>query len=95
MIWAVLEYEDMAPIIMSPNEEDEISIRKVAESIAKAMKYDKPIVWDTTQSDGQFRKPSRNAKLMSYLPDFEFTDFEDALQTSVQWFIKNYEEARK
>lgn len=29
-----------------------------------------------------------NEKLMKYLPDFEFTPFEVALQESVDWFIQ-------
>jgi len=30
--------------------------------------------YDTTRSDGQFKKTASNAKLRRYLPDFQFTD---------------------
>ncbi len=95
MIWAILEYEDIEPIILSPSEHEEVSIRQVAEIIAESMGYDKPIIWDTSKSDGQFRKPSSNDKLKSHLPEFKFTHFDKALYDSVQWFINHYEECRK
>ena len=30
--------------------------------------------FDTSKSDGQFKKTACNTKLKSYLPDFQFTD---------------------
>ena len=30
--------------------------------------------FDTSKSDGQFRKTASNAKLRRYIPDFQFTD---------------------
>lgn len=39
MVWALREYDSVAPIILSVPEEDEVSIAKVAESIAKAFKF--------------------------------------------------------
>jgi hypothetical protein len=31
--------------------------------------------FDTTKSDGQFKKTASNSKLRTYLPDFRFTPF--------------------
>jgi GDP-L-fucose synthase len=45
--------------------------------------------------DGILRKPSDNSKLKSLLPDFRFTGLKQGLQSSVDWFIENYERARK
>lgn len=70
--------------------------------------------FDTTRSDGQFRKPASNAKLRKLIGEFEFTPFDKgkftfgragfqlltsrftlpALQDTVQWFLKNYNNAR-
>ena len=33
------------------------------------------VKFDTTKSDGQFKKTASNAKLRQYLPDFKFTPF--------------------
>ena len=35
------------------------------------------------------------SKLRKYLPDFEFTDFDEAIKESVDWFKENYDIARK
>ena len=82
---------------MSVGEEDEISIRTAAEAVATAMGLDpsKDIAFDTSKSDGQFKKTASNAKLKKLLPDFKFTPFDQAVRISCQWFQDNYEIARK
>ena len=62
--------------------------------IAKAAGIDS-VIYDTTKSDGQFRKTASNAKLRSLLPDFKFTPLEVSVTESVNWFFSNYEKARK
>ena len=63
--------------------------------VTKAFKFEGNTVHDTTRSDGQFKKTASNAKLRKYLPDFKFTPMEQAIQETVDWFIQNYETARK
>jgi len=41
------------------------------------------------------QKTASNKKLRSFLPDFKFTPFENAIDESVKWFVDNYEKARK
>ena len=96
-IWAVRNYDEVEPLILSVGEEDEISIRKAAETVAAAMEMDpsKDVVFDTSKSDGQFKKTASNAKLRRLLPDFEFTPFEEAVRISCRWFIDNHDIARK
>ncbi|KAI8610492.1 hypothetical protein BC830DRAFT_1145541 [Chytriomyces sp. MP71] len=94
-IWVLREYDEVSPIILSVPEKDEVSIRYVAESIAEVMGFNGRLVWDATRSDGQFKKTACNDKLMRLLPGFEFTSFKDALAQSVDWFVENYETARK
>lgn len=40
MIWAIREYQEINPIILSVGEEDEVSIKQVADAIVKAMKFE-------------------------------------------------------
>ena len=53
------------------------------------------VVFDTTKPEGQYRRPSDNSKIKSYMPDFKFTPFDAAIKETVEWFINNYEVARK
>jgi len=95
MMWVLRSYEETEPIILSVGENEEISIKEAAECIMEAMKYDEPLQFDTSKSDGQYKKTADNSKLMSYLPDFQFTPFKQAVQETCNWFVENYHVARK
>lgn len=94
-IWVLREYNSVDPIILSVDEKDEVSISTVAENIAQAFDFHGEIQYDSTQADGQFKKTASNAKLRSYMPDFQFTPFQQAVNDTVQWFKHNYNTARK
>lgn len=94
-VWVMRNYHSPEPITLSVNEEDEVSIKDVALAVAKAMKFEGNVVFDTTKADGQFKKTASNAKLRQYLPDYEFTSIDDGVQQTVDWFVENYETARK
>ncbi|GAA5995305.1 uncharacterized protein JCM10292_005092 [Rhodotorula paludigena] len=93
-IWQLKEYPEIDPIILSVGEEDEISIKQVAEAIVKAVGFEGEVTWDSSKADGQFKKTASNQKLRKYLPEFEFTPFDVALKESVDWFVQNYDSAR-
>ena len=57
--------------------------------------------FDTSKSDGQYRKPASNEKLIRLMretskdnEEFKFTPFEQGLKESIDWFIENYHQAR-
>uniref|UniRef100_A0A8C4N5G5 GDP-L-fucose synthase n=1 Tax=Eptatretus burgeri TaxID=7764 RepID=A0A8C4N5G5_EPTBU len=95
IVWVLLKYEEVEPIILSVGEEDEVSIKDVAEAVAAGMDFHGEIVFDVTKSDGQYKKTASNAKLRKYLPDFSFTPFDQAVKETCEWFVKNYSCARK
>ncbi|CAB4036110.1 GDP-L-fucose synthase-like [Paramuricea clavata] len=95
MIWVLREYNETSPIILSVGEEDEVSIKEAVEMIVEAMEFKGELTYDTTKSDGQFKKTASNAKLRKYRPDFKFTDIKQALRETCQWFEANYETVRK
>ncbi|CAO3635052.1 unnamed protein product [Cunninghamella echinulata] len=94
-IWTLREYEEIDPIILSVGEEDEVTIKDVADAIVKAVGFEGEYSFDTTRADGQFKKTASNDKLKKYLPDFKFTPFDVAVKESVDWFVENYETLRK
>ncbi|KAI7879501.1 NAD(P)-binding protein [Lichtheimia hyalospora FSU 10163] len=94
-IWTLREYNEIDPIILSVGEKDEVSIKDVADAIVKALKFEGDYSFDTSRADGQYKKTASNEKLMKYIPDFEFTPFDQAVQESVDWFVANYDTCRK
>ncbi|XP_055919767.1 probable GDP-L-fucose synthase [Eupeodes corollae] len=95
MLWVLEDYDKVDPIILSVDESDEVTILQVAASIAKAFNFKGKIVCDTSKADGQYKKTASNKKLRTLKPDFKFSNFEESINTSVKWFIENYETARK
>ena len=73
----------------------EISIKDLVDIIVEKMNFKGKVVWDVSKPDGQLRKPTDNSKLMSYLPNFEFTPIEKGLEETIEWFHNNYEKIRK
>ena len=94
-VWVMREYHDPTPITLSVDEADEVSIKDVALAVTKAMKFEGEVVFDTSKSDGQFKKTAANMKLRKYRPDYKFSSIEDGIQKSVDWFVENYDTARK
>jgi len=68
-IWQLREYDDVEPVIQSVGEDEEVSIKEVADTIAKAVGF---------KGDYTFRKPASNKKLLSLTGDFKTTPFEGA-----------------
>jgi len=94
-VWVMREYHSPDPITLSVDESAEVSIKDVALAVAKAMKFEGEVVFDTSKADGQFKKTACNKKLRSYRPDYSFTSMEEGVQKAVDWFLENYETARK
>eukprot|EP01098_Paradermamoeba_levis_P008818 TRINITY_DN363_c0_g1_i1.p1 TRINITY_DN363_c0_g1~~TRINITY_DN363_c0_g1_i1.p1 ORF type:complete len:320 (-),score=98.15 TRINITY_DN363_c0_g1_i1:67-1026(-) len=96
ILWALKSYPEIEPIIFSVDENEEVSIKDLAFSVADAFKFPRErIKFDTTKADGQYKKTVSNQKLKKYLPDFKFTPFDQAIKETVDWFLANYETARK
>jgi GDP-L-fucose synthase len=91
--WAVDHYNESEPIIFTTS--NEISIKDLVDLLVKEFNFKGKVIFDSSKPDGQFRKPSDNGKLKSYLPDFQFTPIEEGIKETVSWFIKNYENVRK
>lgn len=94
-VWVLRQYHSPEPIILSVGEEDEVSIADVARYVAEAMHFEGNIVFDTTKSDGQYKKTASNHKLKSLYPDFQFTPIQQGLKEACEWFEAHYDEARK
>ena len=96
LIMKVLEdYQENGSIILSVSEEDEVSIKDIALEIAKAFEYEERIVFDTSYSDGQYKKTADNRKLKNLIGDYKFIEINEGIKKSVEWFLENYDSCRK
>ncbi|XP_014781296.1 GDP-L-fucose synthase [Octopus bimaculoides] len=95
IVWVLRNYEEIDPIILSVGEEDEVSIKDVADMVIKSMNFTGEVIYDTSMSDGQFKKTASTTKLRKYLPNFKFTPIEQGIKDSCDWFVQNFESARK
>jgi GDP-L-fucose synthase len=91
-LWAIENYDEESPIIFTSG--IEVSIRELAELVARKMKFEGKLVFDASKPDGQFRKPSDTTKLRKYLPDFRWTPLEEGIEITVEWFLKHYPKLR-
>jgi GDP-L-fucose synthase len=81
-------------IILSVPEKDEVSIETVAIIIAKYFDYEDRIVFDNKYSDGQYKKTASNEKMMELFPNFKFTEVNNGIQKTIEWFVANFEKVR-
>lgn len=66
----------------------DITIKHLAESIAKVVGYDGEIVWDTTKPNGNPRKLLDSSRA-SELGWESKTSFEEGLQQTYSWYLQN------
>jgi len=91
--WALDNYDESEPIIFSTS--IEISIMDLVDLLVTEFEFKGKVIFDNSKPDGQFRKPSDNSKLKSYLPNFKFTSIEEGIKETVCWFKENYDKTRK
>lgn len=82
-------------ITLSVSEEDEVSIETVARLIARCFYYEDRIVFDSSYSDGQYKKTVANEKILELCPTFKFTEIGDGIKDTVDWFMENFDKIRE
>lgn len=95
IVWVTENYDDKESLILSVGENDEVSIEHVAREIAKAFDYEHKMDFDSSFSDGQFKKTADNNKLVNLYGEYEFISIQEGIHKSVNWFIENYTNCRK
>jgi GDP-L-fucose synthase len=67
----------------------EISIRDLAEKIARMTGFEGELVWDTSKPNGQPRRALDTSRATEKFGFTAQTDFEEGLQATIDWFLKN------
>jgi GDP-L-fucose synthase len=99
ILWVLRNYREYEPIILSVDENDEISIAEagqaIVDSFSRLFGIEFTVDYDTSMADGQFKKTASNNKLRKYVPEFQFTSFPEGIDAVATWFNNNYETVRK
>ena len=90
--WALPNYLDKKPLVLSNNVT--VCMATIAELIAQSFNFQGQIVFEKDKPSGQKSRRLSGDKLKSRM-DIEFISIEDGINLTVEWFIKNYETARK
>ena len=88
--WALDEYDDEAPLIVSPSEEYEIG--EVVEIIKEEFDFTGTVFYNGNMS-GQMRKPSDSSKFYEIAKP-KLTPLDQGIRKTIKWFVKNYKKAK-
>jgi len=89
IIWCLENWKsDDYCMLVNPKE---VSVLEIAEIITKKFGIDKDkIIFDKSKPSGQFRKPA-----ISDVEWYDFVKLSSGIEHTIDWFIKNYNNARK
>jgi len=85
-------YEDVSPVNIGKT--GEISILSVVEKICNILEFEGKVTWDIEKPEGQYRKPSDNNLFLNIYPNFKYTDINEGLQKTCNWFLNHYPNIR-
>ena len=91
ILLAAEHYDDPDPVNLGSGEE--ISVKDLAELIARHVGFEGSLRWDASKPDGQPRRrldTTRAEKSFSFKAS---TSMEDGLRTTIDWYVTNREEA--
>lgn len=72
---------------------DEIKIIDIVDKISK--NFENVNYEIINKEEGQVKKTCSNDLFKSLYPNFQFTNFDDGLNETILWFVKNYSDVRK
>lgn len=71
-----------------------VTIKELTEKIARAVGYQGRVVWDASKPDGQLEKGFDVTRLREQLGYECPTSLDEGLRLTIDWFEKNYDQAR-
>jgi GDP-L-fucose synthase len=93
LLFLIENYEGVEPINIGRS--GEISILDLATMICRKIDYDESLIeWDKDSQLGQFRKPSDNSKLFDLGWEGTFTELQDGVSKTIDWFKEHYPNVR-
>ncbi len=91
LILAAERYNGPEPFNLGSGQE--ISIRNLAETIARLVGFEGRIVWDTSKPNGQPRRALDTSRAEQYFGFRAHTPFEAGLRRTIDWYCQHHEPA--
>lgn len=92
LLWMLENYD--SPLPLNIGNTCEISIYDLVLKIQNIMGAATSSIWDDQMPEGQFKKPSSNARFLTQNQDFIYTDFDRGLSKTIDWYTKEYPNVR-
>jgi len=86
---------DVKDNLMIVSDENIYTIEEIVSYIVKSIGFKGKVIFDKTKPEGILRKNTDNSIFRKYFSDFKFTDIQDGIEETVEYFITNYEDVRK
>ena len=93
IIYGLLEKKEL-PLRLIVSGPSQCTIKEMVEKLVRVANFKGSVVWDKSKPNGQHARPSNLSLLHSLFPDFEFTDIDEALEKSYNWFADQYPNVR-
>ena len=91
ILLAAEHYDDPDPVNLGSGEE--ISVKDLAELIAKLVGFEGSLRWDASKPDGQPRRRLDTARAEKSFSFKASTPMEEGLRTTIEWYVANREQA--
>lgn len=83
------------PSTIIVSSEKSYTIKQIVELIVSKMNFKGKIIFDQSKPDGILKKPSSNFLFNECFKNFKWTSLEEGIDSSIEYFIKNYPNIRK
>ena len=71
------------------------TIAEVVEVVVKHIGFNGKVFFDSSKPEGIMRKNADNSLFRKHFPNFTFTDLDNGLAKTIDYFLKNYKSVRK
>jgi GDP-L-fucose synthase len=87
ILMASERYDGSEPVNLGSG--SEISIKDLAEMIARLTGFEGELVWDTSKPNGQPRRALDTTRAESYFGFKARMSFEEGLRRTIDWYVEN------
>lgn len=89
LLQALKSFEGPETVIVAPD--SGITIAELAALVARVMKFEGSVTFNPQMPEGEPTKVIRSRRFLDCFPDFSFTQLEEGLRATAEWFSEHYQ----